>query len=86
MTHAGEKGEKNVVRWCRPVGVGSTSSETQGGETELPARVSGHHVVRKRQSSPFLECAQVTGKAGENGVNSGEMGGSSPWTRPSVPG
>ena len=26
-----------------------------------------------------------TGKAGENGQNSGEMGGSSPWTRPSAP-
>ena len=38
--------------------------------------------------SPHLlwKCAQVTGKAGENGQNSGEMGGSSPWTRPSAPG
>ena len=26
-----------------------------------------------------------TGKAGENGQHSGEMGGSSPWTRPSAP-
>ena len=31
-------------------------------------------------------CARVTGKAGENGQHSGEMGGSSPWTRPSAPG
>ena len=30
-------------------------------------------------------CARVTGKAGENGQNSGEMGGSSSWTRPSAP-
>ena len=30
-------------------------------------------------------CARVTGKAGENGQHSGEMGGSSPWTRPSAP-
>ena len=29
--------------------------------------------------------ARVTGKAGENGQHSGEMGGSSPWTRPSAP-
>ena len=38
--------------------------------------------------SPHLSwnCAQVTGKAGENGQYSGEMGGSSPWTRPSAPG
>ena len=28
----------------------------------------------------------MTGKAGENGQYSGEMGGSSPWTRPSAPG
>ena len=31
------------------------------------------------------KCAQVTGKAGENGQYSDEMGGSSPWTRPSAP-
>ena len=31
-------------------------------------------------------CARVTGKAGENGQHSGEMGGGSPWTRPSAPG
>ena len=31
------------------------------------------------------KCAQVTGKAGENGQNSGEVGGSSAWTRPSAP-
>ena len=30
-------------------------------------------------------CARVTGKAGENGQHSGEMGGSSPWTSPSAP-
>ena len=37
--------------------------------------------------SPHLswKCAQVTDKAGENGQNSGETGGSSPWTRPSAP-
>ena len=37
--------------------------------------------------SPHLswKCAHVTGKAGESGQNSGEMGGSSPWTRPSAP-
>ena len=57
----------------------------QRGRTGLPARVSGRHVVRRWQFSPILECAQVTGKAGENGQYSGEMGGSSPWTRPSAP-
>ena len=71
-------------RWCRQVGVVSTSSETQR-KTGLPARASGRHVVRGRQSSPFSESAWVTGKAGDNGQNSGELGGSSAWTRPSAP-
>ena len=57
----------------------------KGGRAGLPAGVSGRHVVRGRQSSPILECAQVTGKADENGQYSGEVGGSSAWTRPSVP-
>ena len=59
----------------------------KGGRAGLPARVSGRHVVRGTDS-PHLsrKCAQVTGKAGENGQNSGVMGGSSPWTRPSARG
>ena len=38
---------------------------------------SGRHVVRgtDRQAPPVLECAHITGKAGENSQNSGEMGG-----------
>ena len=32
------------------------------------------------------ERARVTGRAGENSQHSAEMGGSSPWTRPSAPG
>ena len=40
------KGRINVLPWYRLVGVVSTSSETQGGKTGLPARVSGRHVVR----------------------------------------
>ena len=43
-------------------------------------------LVRRRQSSPLLECAQVTGKAGENGQHSGEMGGSSPGQDRRLPG
>ena len=52
----------------------------------LPARVSGRHVVRGRQSSPTLEV-----RLGEQArlvktvQNSGEVGGSSAWTRPSSP-
>ena len=68
----------------------------EGGRTGLPGRVSGRHAVRIRQSSPVpaqqlavnggsKECDRITGKAGENGQHSGEMGGSSPWTRPSAP-
>ena len=39
-----------------------------------------------RQSSPTLEVRLgEQGKAGENGQHSGEMGGSSPWRRPSAP-
>ena len=30
-------------------------------------------------------CARVASKAGENAQHSGEMGDSSPWTRPSAP-
>ena len=41
--------------------------------------------ARKGKSSPILECAQVTSKAGENGQYSGVVGGSSPWTSPSAP-
>ena len=45
----------------------------------MPLRISGRHVLRGTDS-PHLswKCAQVTGKAGENGHHSGEMGGSSP--------
>ena len=58
----------------------------KGGRAGLPARVSGRHVVRGRQSSPILEV-----RLGEqarlvtNGQHSGEVGGSSAWTRPSAP-
>ena len=81
--HAEEEGRMNVLPWHRPIGVVSTSSESHGGKAGLPARVSGHHEVRGRQSSPFLAqasrvsvaarcCARVTGKAGENGHYSAE--------------
>ena len=86
VAHAGGEGRINVLPCYRLVRVVSTSSETQGGKTGLPARVNGRHVVRGWQSSPIPECAQVTGKTGENGLYSGEMCGSSPWTRPSAPG
>ena len=64
----------------------STSSETQGGKTRMPARVNGRHVVRGRQSSLILECAQVTGKAGENGQNSGNRAATHPGRDRRLPG
>ena len=49
----------------------------KGGRAGLPARVSGRHVVRGRQSSPTIEVRLGAGKAGENGQHSGEVGGTS---------
>ena len=51
-----------------------------------PSRVSVRHAARGTDRHHFSwKCAQVKSKAGENGQHSGEMGGSSPWTRPSAP-
>ena len=58
----------------------------KGGRAGLPARVSGRHVVRGRQSSPTLEVRLgEQARLVKNGQNSGEVGGSSAWTRPSAP-
>ena len=50
VAHAGEggegKGELTSCRGYRPVGVVTASSDTYEGQTGLPARVSGRHVVR----------------------------------------
>ena len=77
------QGEKDEWTSCR----GTVQSAWQkppvrrkGGRAGLSARVSGRHVVRGRQSSPILEVRPG------NGQYSGEMCGSSPWTRPSAPG
>ena len=47
---------------------------------EWPPRGTGTTVLTYPRSAP-----RGTGKAGENGQNSGEVVGSSPWTRPSAP-
>ena len=87
----------NVLPWHHLVGVAIPPASCKGGRTGLPARVTGRYVVRGTDS-PHLSlpkaaviggskgCTRVTGKAGENGQNSGETGGRSPWTRPSAPG
>ena len=42
----GGEGRIKVLPWYRLVGLVSTSSETPGGKTVLPARVSGRRVQR----------------------------------------
>ena len=86
VAHAGGKDELTSCRgtvssaWQKP------PVSRKGGRFELPARVNGRIVVRRRQSSPIpaqepsvnrgsKECARVTGKAGENGQRSGEKKG-----------
>ena len=64
-----------------------TSSETQRRKSRAarkgkwPLRGTGTTVLTYPFSAPG-----GPGKADENGQNSGEMGGSSAWTRPSAPG
>ena len=99
MLRGGTRREKDELTSCR----GTVQSAWQkppvrrkGGRAGLPARVSGRHVLRGRQSSPIpVQASRVsvaargaprgTGKAGKNGQHSGEVGGSSAWTRPSAP-
>ena len=61
-----------------------TSSETQRRKAawkgKWPPRGTGTTVLTYPRSAP-----RRTGKAGENGQNLGEVGGSSAWTRPSAP-
>ena len=73
----------NILPWYRLVGVAKTSSETQRRKSraarkgEWPPRGTGTTVLTYPRSAP-----RRTGKAGENGQNSGEVGGSSAWIRP----
>ena len=63
-----------------------TFSETQRRKSRAarkgkwPPRGTGTTVLTYPRSAP-----RGTGKAGENGQHSGEVGGSSAWTRPSAP-
>ena len=63
-----------------------TSSETQRRKSRAarkgkwPPRGTGTTVLTYPRSAP-----RGTGNAGENGQNSGVVGGSSAWTRPSGP-
>ena len=81
---AGREGRINVLPWYRPVCVAKylQLDALRGGEEPGP-----HLSLPNSQplSATVRRCARVTGKAGENGQYSGELGGSSPWTRPSAP-
>ena len=85
VAHAGEEGWINILPWYRLVGVAKTSSETQRRNSRAARkgkwpRGTGTTVLTYPRSAP-----RGAGKAGENGQNSGEVGGSSAWTRPSAP-
>ena len=71
-TQGGKENVKNPVR-------------RKGGRAGLPARVSGRHVVRGRQSSPTLEVRLGEQARLVKTVNIQVRCGSSAWTRPSAP-
>ena len=82
------QGEKDELTSCRgTVAWQKPPVRRKGGRAGLPARVSPHLPcpTASRVSVAVRGRARVTGKAGENGQNSGEVGGSSAWTRPSAP-
>ena len=96
VAHAGGEGRINVLPWYRPVGVAIPPVNRDGGRAGLPKKgkwpphgtettVLPYPCPSQPCSGGSQWCASVTGKAGENGQYSGEMGGSSPWTRPSAP-
>ena len=82
--------------WCRLVGVAIPPVSREGGRAGLPNKgkwpphgTGTTLLTYPCPSQPCFGgskgCARVTGKVGENGQYSGEMDGSSPWTRPSAP-
>ena len=97
VAHEGREGRINVLPWYRLVGVAILPTTRKGGRNRAARkgkwspRGTGMTVLTypcptaSRVSVTVRSCARVTGKAGENGQNSGEVGGSSPWTRPSAP-
>ena len=72
-----------------PLIQGWHTQEEKGGETQRRknrAAGKGKWPLRGRQSSPILEVRPgEQARLVKEGQNSGEMGGSSPWTRPSAP-
>ena len=84
-TFAIGEGWINILPWYRLIGVAKTSSETQRRKSRA-AQERSVVATWYGDDSPGSAPRKLTGKAGENGQHSGEMGGSSPWTRPSAPG
>ena len=65
-----------------------TSSETQRRKSQAARKGKWPPRGTGKPTGPTYpgRTPRGTGKAGENGQNSGEVGGSSAWTRPSAPG
>ena len=77
----GEKGELRTLPWYRRVGVAKKNPVWR--KEEVPGCPYGQVAATwYGDDSPYLPW---NAPAGENGQNSGEIGGSSPWTRPSAP-
>ena len=76
----------NILPWYRPVGVAKTSSETQRRKSRAARKGTWPPRTEATVFTYPRSAPGGTGKAGENGQHSGEVGGSSAWTGPSAPG
>ena len=77
----GGQNELAILPWYRLILQWVAKEEEPGARKgKWPPRGAGTTVLTFPRSAPG-----GTGKAGENGQYTGEMGGSSPWTRPSAP-
>ena len=76
-----EKGELTSLPWYRLVGVAIPPVIREGGRAGLPKKGKwsprGISLPKPAVIDGSEGCARGTGKAGENGQNSGEVGGSS---------
>ena len=98
VAHAGGEGRTNILPWYRLVGVAIPPVSREGGRTGLPKkgkwspRGTGTTVLTypcptaSRVSVAVRESARVTGKAGENGQHSGEVGAAQPGQDRRLPG
>ena len=78
VAHAGREGRINVLPWCRlvvPPVTRTDAVEKMGLLAQVVATWYDSLPNSQPLSAAVRECARVTGKAGENGQRSGEMGG-----------